>query len=768
MMTKVRRRHSQQASASAKESLLLLLFILVHVTVGLCNDHVSRWHVGLTQCYAVKEQKEQSKDDEDKFVCSGCGERYKSRNSLFRHLRGSDEASLWCPLAESKEYELLQTVVIRFGYHVDEDINSANDYVAQQIKQAFCELAKNNGGRSTDKALALPRDDDQRGRDVFMTALAKSSVSVIVSGLSYSTATKLRQPSLAQDRNVRSAVSEFLSLNYKMVGSQPSIENWKEYAKVNLINDLQSYVDSRVTSNCRITIHEVDALVPRDASISAEQSCTQIAYKYLMPLTWVLPLQSGQERLDAEGELERWWKQVSLQSKESFQQQHPGKKWNVSSPKIIKKLKHSLKTVESETVANRKTRRQSLGEGRIVSDDRDAPKRLAHGRFGQLWRKERRCWSNFACPSLGGKYSSPSHESVWRTVDRARIVGFRDTTATIPDAIIEFSGDGFVVGQIERIVSSVVALTQGWLPQDFMAIATQPNIFLPAPAPPPRTASRLYYKSARYHFHELTGGRNAFEDTIRVESDAERQWESELQQILSSVAPCTLEDSRWLQKLRDDVCPAIQEQLDESTTDLSQSLPPTNTPEVYSRTLSLLRGLVGASRWPTTSQARARVIKQNEDGSMSSKKGASEISAGSFTVVNEYLWSGPLPLANDLFPELTDAVFQLEEALIDTKSVQAAEGVERGSSWKRSPSTHCAVNRNAQFTPHVDSGRGLGQSLSLIVGLGDYGGGETYVQGRAYDIRYSPLEFDGWSQLHWTAPFVNERFSLVFFSPELV
>ena len=34
-------------------------------------------------------------------------------------------------------------------------------------------------------------------------------------------------------------------------------------------------------------------------------------------------------------------------------------------------------------------------------------------------------------------------------------------------------------------------------------------------------------------------------------------------------------------------------------------------------------------------------------------------------------------------------------------------------------SSHCAINYNAQFTPHVDSGRGSGQSLSMIVGLGD-------------------------------------------------
>lgn len=86
---------------------------------------------------------------------------------------------------------------------------------------------------------------------------------------------------------------------------------------------------------------------------------------------------------------------------------------------------------------------------------------------------------------------------------------------------------------------------------------------------------------------------------------------------------------------------------------------------------------------------------------------------------------------------------------------------------KRPPSTHCAVNRNAQFTPHVDSGRGRGQTMSMIVGLGDYVGGETLVEGSPYGIRYNPLEFNGWKQLHWTAPFTGERFSLVYFTPAM-
>lgn len=62
-------------------------------------------------------------------------------------------------------------------------------------------------------------------------------------------------------------------------------------------------------------------------------------------------------------------------------------------------------------------------------------------------------------------------------------------------------------------------------------------------------------------------------------------------------------------------------------------------------------------------------------------------------------------------------------------------------------------------------GAGFGQSTSLIVGLGDYIGGELNIEGAVKDIRYSPVEFDGWNQMHWTMPFVGNRFSLVWFSP---
>lgn len=58
----------------------------------------------------------------------------------------------------------------------------------------------------------------------------------------------------------------------------------------------------------------------------------------------------------------------------------------------------------------------------------------------------------------------------------------------------------------------------------------------------------------------------------------------------------------------------------------------------------------------------------------------------------------------------------------------------------RPPSSHCAVTCNAQFTLYVDSGRGKGQQLSMIVGLGNYPDGELYLEDKSYDIRYNALD----------------------------
>ena len=57
----------------------------------------------------------------------------------------------------------------------------------------------------------------------------------------------------------------------------------------------------------------------------------------------------------------------------------------------------------------------------------------------------------------------------------------------------------------------------------------------------------------------------------------------------------------------------------------------------------------------------------------------------------------------------------------------------------RIPSSTIAINKHAQFRPHRDNGAGNGQTLSLIVGLGDDVGGEVVVESIPMDIRYQPI-----------------------------
>ena len=76
-----------------------------------------------------------------------------------------------------------------------------------------------------------------------------------------------------------------------------------------------------------------------------------------------------------------------------------------------------------------------------------------------------------------------------------------------------------------------------------------------------------------------------------------------------------------------------------------------------------------------------------------------------------------------------------------------------------------AVNRNAQFRPHSDSGAGSGQSTSLMVGLRIYVGEELVVERVTHDIKYKPMGFNGRTQRHWALGFSGESYSLVWFTP---
>ncbi len=160
-----------------------------------------------------------------------------------------------------------------------------------------------------------------------------------------------------------------------------------------------------------------------------------------------------------------------------------------------------------------------------------------------------------------------------------------------------------------------------------------------------------------------------------------------------------------------------------------------------------------AKQQATTSLSMARLKARNNKESRSSAYGYTEGqggASGSFSVGLMPGGKNKQPKSNFLFPELVQAAFELERVLCPD----------------REPSSTIAINRNAQFRPHTDSGAGAGQSTSLIVALGTYSGGELMVEGDKHDIRYKAIEFNGWKQRHWTMPFVGERYSLVWFTPK--
>jgi tRNA U38,U39,U40 pseudouridine synthase TruA len=645
-----------------------------------------------------------------------------------------------------------RTIAIQFGYHPFQRCESgnihSNEIAAESVRDAFASTLQEFGRVET-------------------------------LGITYSSAAKLRHVALAQEA-LCSASSDVVAINYRAAATIDG-----DALKERLHACLRQKLDQ---DDCGVNVCILDVEnVPASVNFHAEKQCTQRVYQYLLPLRWLTLGDDAREWL-----LERPNTTYSTRGAQSsaHNQRRPEAKGRT--PVVLLKLKDALLSASSRTAWNRRERRRASFSATIRDAEGAHDKRppvdvvTSPGRFGALWRKERRCLHNFADQALRG-LASPNTETVWRTIDRARsidVLGTKTEFETEVTLVIELRGDGFLSEEVRRIVASTVAICNGWLPADFFETATRSDVMIDTPVAP---EGRMYLSGARYHFQEETDDLNLF----NVRSNASREWLHELQDrlICSRMSKEAIaSEELWLSKLRDVQAPRIRIQLEQVGKDdmlresqiqgdsegdtLGVSPPPLDdAPAVYRTTLSLLRQVSGNGQWPATSEARARVIRAARGLVKSSDVRASQaIESGSFTVINEKIFDGPLPLGNELFPDLVTAIFELETELARLPHSAANSGCEdegikvRGI---RPPSSHCAVNRNAEFTPHVDSGRGEGQSLSLIVGLGDYVGGGLVVEGKSYCVRYAPLEFDGWKQIHYTQPFQGEeRFSLVWFTPE--
>jgi len=680
-------------------------------------------------------------------VCKYCDEEFDSRNAIFRHLRSNkkcyglatgtsgdnvvDNNANFLKLEKRK-------VAVQFGYHVldsfsDKDndtLMSGNEVAGEIIRKSFFQAL-----RALYPSSPL---EEEEGETTFTLA----------------SAARLRHPSLMQE-NTCSAWSDIAGINYK--GGPQNING------DSLVNQMQEIIAKDDDELLCIKVLNVESLMV-STKFHAEKSCSQRSYQYLLPIKW----------LDDSPETQEWIRQ-KLGADSGHQIQ------TCETPSSIVQFKKALKLAESRDVTQ--------ASSSVVS---------SAGRFGKLWQKERRPFHNFCDPSLGsGGMASPSNEHVWRSVDQARLCGFviNDKNEDEAFLVIEFRGDGFVVQQIRRMIASSITMSNGWLPLEFFDVATRSDINIETPIAP---SGLLYLSSARYHFVDLVKGSALFE--MKDGNTHSDDWLASLQsRLLYARAEKVVEESMWLDEVKQIASPRIRSELEHIAFDdvlkeeqvlrekeetsmedaIEKDIDFSVAPEAYRKTLSLLQDICNNGKWPRTADTRSRVMRsptaflsQTSDGKQHKRRAASSqfdghlAQCGSFTVVNPQSFEDKPPAINRQFPELVNAIFELEK-YISSKSSQSCLPIDiRTTGSTAIASTHCAVNSNIEFTPHFANGKGQDHSFSTITGLGDYAGGEFIVDDKSYNIRYEALRFDGWKQIYSTKHFRGERFSLLWFTPE--
>ena len=381
-----------------------------------------------------------------------------------------------------------------------------------------------------------------------------------------------------------------------------------------------------------------------------------------------------------------------------------------------------------------------------------------------------------------------------------------------PFVLLSLTGDAFLNSQARSVIALLVAICQGVIDEDIIDCVFDEEYPSLVPAPVmPRTG--MYHSEAQYMAWEgrlmtvLNARRNGNFDkgwSDDATNTAVEEWREYMNRetarawcrggILSEEDGRLQVEKVWFNDHLMPWAKRANEQLQDyrrwkqaqrtaaenpGTSLIDALLPPLDSvdskvPHLFAKVLKLLQEADTSGLWPTTTAKRQMVmVSTNKDDGTAVTESLSSarwkaITNHSEAAVSAYSLaegqggaSGSFsvgvmppgvaqPKANEIFPELTKAAFELEVALCPD----------------REPSSTIAVNRNAQFRPHTDSGAGAGQSTSLIVGLGHYVGGELMVEGEKCDIRYKAVTFNGWKQRHWTLPFVGERYSLVWFTPK--
>ncbi|GFH56919.1 hypothetical protein CTEN210_13396 [Chaetoceros tenuissimus] len=446
---------------------------------------------------------------------------------------------------------------------------------------------------------------------------------------------------------------------------------------------------------------------------------------------------------------------------------------------------------------------------KIVDDKKE--KNEKKGEKERVLKRKR--YHNFTRTMMAHEFLS--YRRVDRFFHRATVKFDGDSESSRPFVLLSAKGDLFLDGQVRAMIALFVAIVRGYVPADIVECVFDeeyPNL-VPCPFVPTTGfhASEMNYSTWEGRMNAVLTPR--FNETWKKGwksvsiREAIHEFEYEVQKTISKAWNTNGEEvplsrdlpavEEWVEtylkpwskranEQYNDYClwkKAREEVMDSENPDASVweiLTPPLSSisnevPHLYAKVLELLRKADESGQWPSTTAKRQLVMvsttnNENEESTTSKSLCVQQLKAqaGTFEKTCAYSFkegqggaSGSFsvgampgqcdqPKANTLFPELMKAAFELEIALCPN----------------REPSSTIAINRNAQFRPHIDSGAGAGQSRSLIVALGNYTGGELMVEGAKNDIRYKPLEFNGWTERHWVRPFKGERYSLVWFTPK--
>ena len=362
-------------------------------------------------------------------TCKYCNQSFESRNAFFRHVRADNECRTKA-LVEAgsvERYDELVKGVFK---------NAIKRSTVMQVGYMFNTYSKRPNGDN----LNASQTAYEVIREVFIRALCQLHGlqgfdidlewfnNLVV--FTQASAAKLRPIALTQDDDCV-AVGDVIAVNYR-----------RDTAKIeDIILKVNEILAEDKTRECGLDIHVLSTeQLPSLSRLHAESACTQRAYHYLIPLTWLPNAEETTEWCISVEQRKRSEAAISSSKKTSrFGAEKRLHTQRSSSPSTMKALKQALKLVTSTTD--------------------DGYKKKSAGRFGSLNSKDKICWHNFADPSLEG-LASPNNSPVWRSLDRIRtaeIVFASDDPISTRNNVflaIEMRGDGFLTQMVSLSFSS--------------------------------------------------------------------------------------------------------------------------------------------------------------------------------------------------------------------------------------------------------------------------------------------------------------------------